>query len=184
MCRVRDSRKYSGARRRRQGATVRILAIEQGPRARPEYDSESRLGTLEPVWYRWHRSKSRSTARPLRMIQSTTDGILLRVHVVLRASRAGTGGVRQNALVVRLNSAPVDGAANESSSTSWRRHWPCRDAPSASSLANARVRSVWRLRASPSPMRGQSLGSSTSTQHQHPAPGTQHPAPLRATRVD
>ena len=46
------------------------------------------------------------------MIRSTTDGILVHVHVVLRASRAGTGGVRQDALVVRLNSAPVDGAAN------------------------------------------------------------------------
>lgn len=41
------------------------------------------------------------------------DGCLLRVRVVPRAGRSGLSGVRQDALLVRLSAAPVDGAAND-----------------------------------------------------------------------
>jgi len=37
---------------------------------------------------------------------------LLSVRVVPRAARAGLAGTREDALLVRLNAAPVDGAAN------------------------------------------------------------------------
>lgn len=46
------------------------------------------------------------------MIRPTADGILLSVRVIPRASKSGLGGVRNGALVVRLNAPPVDGAAN------------------------------------------------------------------------
>lgn len=39
-------------------------------------------------------------------------GVLLRVHVVPRAGRSGIAGTRDGALLVRLNAAPVAGAAN------------------------------------------------------------------------
>ena len=38
--------------------------------------------------------------------------IVLDVRVIPRAARAGIAGVRDNTLLVRLNSPPVDGAAN------------------------------------------------------------------------
>jgi uncharacterized protein (TIGR00251 family) len=47
------------------------------------------------------------------MISSTPDGVLIDVRVVTRASRPGLGGMRDGAVVVRLQSAPVDDAANE-----------------------------------------------------------------------
>ena len=37
----------------------------------------------------------------------------LEIRVIPRAGRAGFGGLRDGALVVRLTAAPVDGAANE-----------------------------------------------------------------------
>ena len=37
---------------------------------------------------------------------------MLSVRVVPRAARAGLAGTREDALLVRLNAAPVDGAAN------------------------------------------------------------------------
>jgi uncharacterized protein (TIGR00251 family) len=46
------------------------------------------------------------------MIQSTADGIVLTVRVVPRAARAGVAGMRGGALLIRLNAAPVEGAAN------------------------------------------------------------------------
>ena len=46
------------------------------------------------------------------MLTATKEGILLSVRVVPRAARAGLAGTREDALLVRLNAAPVDGAAN------------------------------------------------------------------------
>ena len=46
------------------------------------------------------------------MLTTTTEGVLLAVRVVPRAARAGLAGTRENALLVRLHAAPVDGAAN------------------------------------------------------------------------
>lgn len=46
------------------------------------------------------------------MIRPTADGILLSVRVIPRASRSGVAGIRDGALLVRLNAPPVDGAAN------------------------------------------------------------------------
>lgn len=46
------------------------------------------------------------------MIEPTPDGVVLSVRVVPRAGRAGLAGIRDDALLVRLGAAPVDGAAN------------------------------------------------------------------------
>lgn len=46
------------------------------------------------------------------MLTPTNEGVLLAVRVVPRAARAGLAGIRENALLVRLNAAPVEGAAN------------------------------------------------------------------------
>ena len=46
------------------------------------------------------------------MLTSTNEGVLLSVRVVPRAARAGLAGIREDALLVRLNAAPVEGAAN------------------------------------------------------------------------
>lgn len=46
------------------------------------------------------------------MLTPTNDGVLLAVRVVPRAARAGLAGIREEALLVRLNAAPVEGAAN------------------------------------------------------------------------
>jgi uncharacterized protein (TIGR00251 family) len=43
----------------------------------------------------------------------TADGAVIDVRVVPRAGRSAVAGVRDNALLVRLASAPVDGAAND-----------------------------------------------------------------------
>ena len=48
----------------------------------------------------------------VRMLTSCPDGVLIAVRVIPRAGRAGMAGTRNNALLVRLNAAPVDGAAN------------------------------------------------------------------------
>ena len=46
------------------------------------------------------------------MLTTTNEGVLIAVRVVPRADRAGLAGIRDNALLVRLNAAPVEGAAN------------------------------------------------------------------------
>jgi uncharacterized protein len=46
------------------------------------------------------------------VLTTTNEGVLIAVRVVPRAARAGLAGIRDNALLVRLNAAPVEGAAN------------------------------------------------------------------------
>ena len=46
------------------------------------------------------------------MLSQTKDGVIIAVRVVPRAGRSGIAGTREGALLVRLNAAPVDGAAN------------------------------------------------------------------------
>ena len=46
------------------------------------------------------------------MISQATDGVILSVRVIPRAGRSEIAGVREGALLVRLNAPPVDGAAN------------------------------------------------------------------------
>jgi len=46
------------------------------------------------------------------VLTPTKEGVLLAVRVVPRAARAGLAGTREDALLVRLNAAPVEGAAN------------------------------------------------------------------------
>ncbi len=43
----------------------------------------------------------------------TAAGVTLRVRVIPRAGRTGVAGTRDDALLVRLAAAPVEGAANE-----------------------------------------------------------------------
>jgi uncharacterized protein len=47
------------------------------------------------------------------VIESTPDGVAIAVRVIPRAGRSGLAGTRGGALLVRLQSPPVDGAANE-----------------------------------------------------------------------
>jgi uncharacterized protein (TIGR00251 family) len=46
------------------------------------------------------------------MMTPSHDGVILAVRVIPRASKSGIAGMRDNALLVRLNAPPVDGAAN------------------------------------------------------------------------
>ena len=46
------------------------------------------------------------------MISPATDGVIISVRVMPRAGRSEIAGVREGALLVRLNAPPVDGAAN------------------------------------------------------------------------
>jgi uncharacterized protein len=46
------------------------------------------------------------------MMQSTPDGVTLDIRVIPRASKSGLAGRRGDALLVRLQAPPVDGAAN------------------------------------------------------------------------
>jgi uncharacterized protein (TIGR00251 family) len=46
------------------------------------------------------------------MIEPTTDGIIITIRVIPRARRSGLAGVRGEALLVRVQAPPVDGAAN------------------------------------------------------------------------
>ena len=46
------------------------------------------------------------------MIEVTTDGIVLTVRVIARAGRSAIAGTRDDAVLIRLAAAPVDGAAN------------------------------------------------------------------------
>jgi uncharacterized protein (TIGR00251 family) len=47
------------------------------------------------------------------IIQSTPDGIVINVRVIPRAGRSRLDGTRGDAVLVRLNAAPVDGKAND-----------------------------------------------------------------------
>ena len=46
------------------------------------------------------------------MIEAVDGGIVLSVRVITRAGRSGLAGTRDDAVLVRLGAAPVDGAAN------------------------------------------------------------------------
>ncbi len=46
------------------------------------------------------------------MITSTATGVVIAVRVIPRASRSAIGGMRGEALLVRLKAPPVEGAAN------------------------------------------------------------------------
>jgi len=46
------------------------------------------------------------------MIEATSSGVIIDVRVIPRAGKSGVAGVRDNAILVRLNAPPVDGAAN------------------------------------------------------------------------
>ena len=46
------------------------------------------------------------------MIQATPGGVIISVRVIPRAGRSGLAGTRGDALLVRLNAAPVAGVAN------------------------------------------------------------------------
>ncbi len=46
------------------------------------------------------------------MIASTPSGVRIVIRVVPRAGRSSIAGTRDDALLVRLNAAPVEGAAN------------------------------------------------------------------------
>ena len=55
---------------------------------------------------------SRNAAEDLEL-HETAEGLSLKVRVQPRASRDAIAGAREGALVVRLTSPPVDGAANK-----------------------------------------------------------------------
>jgi uncharacterized protein (TIGR00251 family) len=46
------------------------------------------------------------------MIQSTPDGVIIDVRVIPRAAKSGVAGTRGDAVLVRLQAPPVEGAAN------------------------------------------------------------------------
>jgi uncharacterized protein (TIGR00251 family) len=46
-------------------------------------------------------------------IEPDGDGVCIKVRVIARSQRSALAGTRDNALLVRLNAPPVDGAANE-----------------------------------------------------------------------
>ena len=47
------------------------------------------------------------------MIESTPEGVAITVRVIPRAGRSSLAGTRGDALLVRVQSPPVEGAANE-----------------------------------------------------------------------
>ena len=47
------------------------------------------------------------------MIEATPDGVVITVRVIPRAARSGLAGTRGDALLVRLQAPPVEGAAND-----------------------------------------------------------------------
>ena len=50
---------------------------------------------------------------PENVVTRTADGLTVNVRVIPRAGKSGLAGTRGDALLVRLQSPPVDGAANE-----------------------------------------------------------------------
>jgi uncharacterized protein (TIGR00251 family) len=47
------------------------------------------------------------------VIQSTSNAIIISVRVIPRAGTSGVAGTRGDALLVRLQAPPIEGAANE-----------------------------------------------------------------------
>lgn len=47
------------------------------------------------------------------MISAAQGGVTLNVRVIPRAGRSGVAGTRDDAILVRLNAPPVEGAAND-----------------------------------------------------------------------
>jgi uncharacterized protein (TIGR00251 family) len=47
------------------------------------------------------------------VIEATPDGVVITVRVIPRAARSGLAGTRGDALLVRLQAPPVEGAAND-----------------------------------------------------------------------
>jgi uncharacterized protein (TIGR00251 family) len=58
-------------------------------------------------------SRVESSDLRVHVVSATAGGIDIHVRVVPRASRPGLAGVRDDGIVMRLRSAPVDNAANE-----------------------------------------------------------------------
>ena len=46
------------------------------------------------------------------MISPSPDGAIVDVRVIPRSGRSGIAGIRDDAVLIRLNAPPVDGAAN------------------------------------------------------------------------
>jgi uncharacterized protein (TIGR00251 family) len=46
------------------------------------------------------------------VLETTSQGVIITIRVIPRAARSGIAGMRGDALLVRLQSPPVDGAAN------------------------------------------------------------------------
>ena len=46
------------------------------------------------------------------MISSSSEGAIVNVRVIPRSGRSGIAGIRNDAVLIRLNAPPVDGAAN------------------------------------------------------------------------
>jgi uncharacterized protein len=55
----------------------------------------------------------RQPTKDTQVIQSVPDGVAISVRVVPRAGKAGVSGTRGGAVLVRLQSPPVEGAAND-----------------------------------------------------------------------
>jgi len=47
------------------------------------------------------------------VIEAIPGGVVVSIRVIPRAGRSGIAGTRGDALLVRLNAPPVDGAAND-----------------------------------------------------------------------
>lgn len=50
---------------------------------------------------------------PVSFLKADARGVRLTIRVIPRAAKSAVAGIRDNALLVRLNAPPVDGAANE-----------------------------------------------------------------------
>ena len=50
---------------------------------------------------------------PENVVTKTADGLTVNVRVIPRAGKSGLAGTRGDSLLVRLQSPPVNGAANE-----------------------------------------------------------------------
>ena len=46
------------------------------------------------------------------MITSSPEGVIIDIRVIPRANKSVIAGIRDNAILIRLNAPPVDGAAN------------------------------------------------------------------------
>lgn len=80
--------------------------------------TQAQLFRIWPPLSSWHEKTSTDSTRMHGMstyatIRPTAEGIGVEVQVIPRARRAGLDGARAGAVLVRLQSAPVDGAANK-----------------------------------------------------------------------